>query len=160
MRAILIGMTAAAAALAGAAGPAAAAAGDPAATARAFIEAFDKGDAKTAKATHAAAGVTIIDEVPPYLWSGATAFDAWNAALGANDKAGGIDSEKVSLGALVRQEVTGSHAYLVFEATYSFKQHGVAMSEPARMTFAERRTAGAWKIVGWTWTGPKATPAS
>lgn len=133
---------------------------EPAATVRTFIDAFDKGDVKAAKATHWAAGASIVDEVPPYLWQGATAFDDWAAALTANDKAAGIDHDMVTLGDLVRTEWKGRRAYVVFNATYTFQQHGVAMREPARMTFALRKTPeGEWKIAAWAWTGPKPSAA-
>jgi ketosteroid isomerase-like protein len=43
-------------------------------------------------------------------------------------------------------------------ATYSFTDHGKPMHEPARMTFALRKAPDGWKIAGWTWTGPHASP--
>jgi hypothetical protein len=42
---------------------------------------------------------------------------------------------------------------------YSFKQKGVAMDEPAHMTFALRKATGGWKIAAWTWTGSAAQKA-
>jgi ketosteroid isomerase-like protein len=124
-----------------------------------FIDAFNKGDGKTAGATHLAAGVSIIDEVPPYIWQGPKAFETWVADLTKNDAAGGITEEKVTLGAVTREVVSPQTAYVIVAATYSFKQKGVAMHEPAQMTFALMKTAEGWKIAGWTWTGPDPTPA-
>jgi len=124
-----------------------------------FIEAFNKGDGKTAGATHLAAGVTIIDEVPPYIWQGPKAFETWAADLTKNDAAGGITEEKVTLGAVTREVVSPATAYVIVAATYTFKQKGVAMREPAQMTFALKKESGAWKIAGWSWTGPDPTPA-
>ena len=141
--------------------------GAPAATAanaqletpvRQFIDAFNKGDAKTAGATHLASGVAIIDEVPPYIWQGPKAFGAWAADLAKNDKAAGITDEAVTLGKVTREVVSSQTAYLIFDATYTFKQKGVAMHEPAQMTFAMKKAGAAWKIAGWTWTGPDPTP--
>jgi hypothetical protein len=123
-----------------------------------FIDAFNKGDMKGAAATHVATGVSIIDEVPPHLWQGPKAFATWAADLTKNDKAAGISDEKVTLGAVTREVVSGQTAYVVIAATYSFKQKGVAMHEPAQMTFAMKMSGEAWKIVGWTWTGPDPTP--
>jgi hypothetical protein len=52
-----------------------------------FLEAFNKGDMAGAAATHAAeADLAIIDEVPPYLWRGAQAFQTWAADLTSDDK--------------------------------------------------------------------------
>jgi ketosteroid isomerase-like protein len=124
-----------------------------------FIDAFNKGDGKTAGATHLAAGVTIIDEVPPYIWQGPKAFETWAADLTKNDAAAGITDEKVTLGAVTREVVSPDTAYVIVAATYTFKQKGVAMREPAQMTFALRKDSGAWKIAGWSWTGPDPVPA-
>lgn len=124
-----------------------------------FIDAFNKGDGKTAGATHLASGVTIIDEVPPYIWQGPKAFETWAGDLMKNDAAAGITDEKVTLGAVTREVVSPDTAYVIVAATYSFKQKGVAMREPAQMTFALKKDSGAWKIAGWSWTGPDPTPA-
>ena len=43
-----------------------------------FMETFNKGDVAGAAATHVkTAALTIVDEVPPYLWHGADAVTAW-----------------------------------------------------------------------------------
>jgi len=123
-----------------------------------FIDAFNKGDAKTAAAAHLAS-VSIIDEVPPHVWIGPKAFGSWAADLEKNDKAAGISEEKVTLGAVTREVVSGQTAYVVIAATYTFKQKGVAMREPAQMTFSLAKEAAGWKIAGWTWTGPDPVPA-
>ncbi|WP_309605453.1 nuclear transport factor 2 family protein [Phenylobacterium sp.] len=122
-----------------------------------FIDAFNKNDITGAAATHLA-NVSIIDEVPPYLWRGPKAFSDWVADLTKNDAAAGITGEHVTLGPVKRELITGSNAYVIIAATYSFQQKGVAMHEPAQMTFAMRKDNKGWKIAGWTWTGPDPTP--
>jgi ketosteroid isomerase-like protein len=119
-----------------------------------FIGAFDKGDAKTAAATHTP-DVTIIDEVPPFIWRGPTAFADWARDLAADDAKHGVAGEKVTPGDASRTETDGRRAYVVMSAVYSFTDHGKPMHEPARMTFAPRKLADGWKIAGWTWTGPR-----
>ena len=127
---------------------------DLAAPIHTFIDAFNKGDGKTAAATHTT-DVAIIDESPPYLWRGPTAFADWSRDLAADDAKVGITGEMVTLGDVVRTEVSGRKAYVIVAAVYSFKDHGAAMHEPARMTFALRKGTDGWKIAAWTWTGPK-----
>jgi len=122
-----------------------------------FIDDFNKGDAAGAAAAHLAS-VSIIDEVPPHLWTGPKAFETWAADLAKNDMAKGISKETVTLGAVKREVVDGKTAYVVIAATYTFDQKGRAMHEPAQMTFAMRKGADGWKIAGWTWTGPNPTP--
>ena len=125
-----------------------------------FVTAFNKGDTAGAAATHAAeADLVIIDEVAPYLWRGAHAFQAWATDLEADAKKQGVTDQMVTISALTRAETSGDSAYVVVPAVYSFKQRGVAMRGTANMTFALKKAAAGWLIHGWTWTGAKATPA-
>ena len=74
-----------------------------------FIDAFNKGDVAGAAATHAAVpGLVIVDEVAPYAWHGAKAFQEWAAALGAADAKRGVTDQKVVIGAPTRVEVEGA----------------------------------------------------
>jgi ketosteroid isomerase-like protein len=123
-----------------------------------FMDAFNKGDMKTAAAAHLPS-VTIIDEPRPHLWQGPTAFTAWATDLTNDDKADGVSGESVAMGALKREVVSGDNAYVIMGATYKFTKKGVAMHEPSQMTFALKKTAAGWKIAAWTWTGPEPTPA-
>ncbi len=128
-----------------------------------FIDSFNKGDAAAAAATHSAtADLTIVDEVPPFMWQGPKAFDTWAGALDAEGKRLGITDESVELGTPVRIEQGGDVAYVVMPSTYRFKQKGKAMIEKARMTFVVKKDAGGWLIHSWTWTGPRpqAAPAA
>ena len=127
---------------------------------RQFLDSFNKGDVKGAAATHLATGVSIVDEVAPYIWQGPKAVETWAADLAKNDKAAGISDQAVALGAVTREVVSGDSAYVIVGATYTFKQKGVAMREPAQMTFALKKSAQGWKISGWTWTGPDPVPAT
>jgi hypothetical protein len=120
-----------------------------------LLDTLDNGDAVAAGATDLP-DVTIIDEVPPYIWRGPTAFADWACALAADGARNGV-----SRGKATPEDVTGTdadkrRAYVVMAATYNFTDHGKPMHE--RMTFALRRVADGWKIAGWTWTGPHALP--
>jgi len=126
-----------------------------------FIDSFNKGDVAGAAATHSAtADLTIVDELPPHLWNGVKAFQAWSADLDAQIKKEGLAEPAVTLGAPTREESDGQNAYVVVPAVYSFKQSGKAMHEKAQMTFALKRDASGWLIHAWTWTGGRPTPAA
>lgn len=134
-------------------------AADPAGPARAVIEAFiagfnDPAAMPAARATHVASPV-IIDEPPPYLWTGKDAFDTWLADQHKEALAAGRTDEKVILGRTVRAEMAGGSAYVIVQATYSYNEKGVAKAEPSRMTFVLRDGKAGWKIAAWTWTGPR-----
>ena len=123
-----------------------------------FISSFNQGDVVAAKAAMSET-VVITDEVAPYHWEGKNAFGGWLSALTADGKARQLSDERVVLGQATREMIAPEHGYLVFPATYSFKQRGVAMSEVAQMTFALDRTPAGWKIAAWTWTGPDPSKA-
>jgi len=126
-----------------------------------FISSFNKGDAAGAASTHAAgADLTIIDEVPPYLWRGPKAFQTWSADLDSDAKKNGITEPMVTLSAATRIERSVDQAYVVVPAVYTFNQKGAAMRESAQMTFVLRKGASGWLIYGWTWTGPRPQAAA
>jgi ketosteroid isomerase-like protein len=126
-----------------------------------FIDAFNKGDVAGAAATHSATDdLVIIDEVPPYVWHGAKAFDAWANDLAAYDKQNGITDEAVAISAPTRVEATADKAYVIVPAVYTFKQNGANMRAASQMTLVLRKGAGGWLIHGWTWTGPKPKAAA
>lgn len=122
-----------------------------------FLDSFNKGDAKGARASHVAAP-SIIDEIGPHAWSGPGAFDRWSRDLDKDAKIRGITDQSVTLGAPTREVISGSKAYVITPATYAYKQKGVPMREVAQMTFALTKVGAGWKISAWTWTGPDPSP--
>jgi ketosteroid isomerase-like protein len=133
----------------------------PFATVQKFIDSFNKGDAAAAAATHSATpDLAIVDEVAPYQWIGAQAFQSWGAALEADAKKNGITEPGVTISAPTRELVSGDQAYLIVPTVYSFKQNGKPMSEKAQMTVVLKKGSGGWLIHSWTWTGPNPKPAA
>jgi hypothetical protein len=124
-----------------------------------FVDSFNKGDEAAAAATHVESDLVIIDEVPPFIWQGRDAFKNWTRDLATNDTSLGITDQAVTLGATTRVESAADRAYAVVAAVYTYKQKGVAMREPAQMTFVLRKEHAEWRICAWTWTGPKPLPA-
>jgi SnoaL-like protein len=125
-----------------------------------FIDSFDKGDAAGAASTHSAtADLSILDEVPPYAWHGAQAFQTWAKDLDQDSKKNEITDQMVKISPATRVEMSGDQAYVIVPAVYTFKQRGVAMREAAQMTFVLKKGSGGWLIHGWVWTGPKPSPA-
>jgi ketosteroid isomerase-like protein len=126
-----------------------------------FIDSFNKGDVAAAAATHSATeDLVIIDEVAPFVWHGAQAFQAWVADLASNDKKAGITDQAVAVSAPTRIETTGDQAYVIVPTVYTFKEHGVAKRAAAQMTVVLKKGASGWLIHGWTWTGPKPKTAA
>jgi hypothetical protein len=124
-----------------------------------FMDSFNKGDLAAAKAAHAA-DTSIQDEVPPYVWRGPGAFDAWAADLDKSSKAADMTHESVALGKPLRIEINGDAAYVVVPTVFSFREHGKRMTEPARMTLSLHREATGWKISAWAWAGTTPRPVA
>lgn len=139
--------------------PAAAAAdgSPPIATVQRFLDAFNKGDLKAAEATHAAE-VAIVDEIPPFHWKGREAFKGWLADLTEYDLAREITDGNMKLGSTIREEAAHDDAYVVVATEYTFKEKGTPMRAASQMTFALKKDKVGWRIVAWTYAGPKAAP--
>jgi hypothetical protein len=124
-----------------------------------FIDSFNNGDSETAAAAYVTGPVQIVDEFPPYHWQGDDAFETWAKDFDSDATKNGITNVWVTLGNTVRQELDGDNAYVIVDAVYTFKLKDAAMREAAQMTFALRKQDDAWRIAGWTWTGPAPRPA-
>lgn len=130
---------------------------DPLAVITGFMSAFNGGDPGGIAAAHAD-DVTIIDEVPPFIWRGREALAHWLASLSAEDARRGVSGGAVTLGAVRSRLVSGDRAYIVLDVVYRFRLQGAATIEPAVMSFALQRGPRGWKISGWTWGGSEPRP--
>jgi hypothetical protein len=130
---------------------------DPMATIAGFVSAFNGGDPGGIASAHAE-NITIIDEVPPFIWRGRQALSHWLASLSAEDARRGVSGGAVALGAVRRRLVSGDRAYIVLDVIYRYRLQGAATIEPAVMSFALQRSIGGWKISGWTWGGSEPQP--
>jgi ketosteroid isomerase-like protein len=130
-------------------------AADVTAPIRQFIDAFNRGDTKTAFATYAPGDIQIIDEFAPHRWFGPHAPQDWAAAYDKNAQATGVTDGRVTYGTPTRIEIEGNVAYVVMPTAYLYKEHGVAMAEEGQVTAVLHHEASGWKMNAWTWTGVK-----
>ena len=125
---------------------------DVMATVNQFIDGFNKGDTKTALAA-CASPASIIDEFPPYVWSGATACADWARDYDAASKKDKITDQAVKLGKPKHVGVSGDRGYVVVPANYSFKLDGKPTAENGSLfTVALLKGADGWRITAWTWS--------
>jgi hypothetical protein len=116
-----------------------------------FVDAFNKGETKTAFSA-CAPTTSIIDEFPPHEWHGSTACADWDTALDAFNKKNAITDTIVTLGKPLHVDVTGDRAYVVLPASYAYKDHGKAAAEKGSiLTVALQKIAGVWRMTGWAW---------
>ena len=117
-----------------------------------FVNAFNKGDAKTAAAM-CANETAIIDEFPPHEWRGAGACMKWMNDYDADAKKEGVTDGAVALGEPRHVDITAGRAYVVIPAEYTFKQKGQPTKEiGSTLTIVLRKGAAGWRILAWTWT--------
>jgi ketosteroid isomerase-like protein len=117
-----------------------------------FVNAFNKGDTKTATAL-CAEQTFIIDEFPPYEWYGAGGCAKWMTAYDADARKNTITDPIVTLSSPRHVDIVGDHAYVVVPADYAFKQKGKPVKETAStLTIVLRQSAGAWRISSWSWS--------
>jgi ketosteroid isomerase-like protein len=117
-----------------------------------FVDAFNKGDTKSA-ASVCAGETSIIDEFPPHEWHGAEACRKWMNDYDSDAKKNGVTDGVVTLGPPRHVDVSADHAYVVVPADYAYKEKGKAVKETgSELTVALRKGAGVWRITGWSWT--------
>jgi hypothetical protein len=114
----------------------------------AFVDGMTTGDIAKAAGAFTASPI-IIDEFPPYVWSGASAFQTWGGDYGQDAQANQITDGKLSLGKVHRSLVEGDKAYVVTDADYAFKKAGTPVVEHAVVTFTLDKTAAGWRIASW-----------
>ena len=116
-----------------------------------FVEAFNKGDTRTAVAA-CADQTAIIDEFPPYEWHGAGACSTWVNDYDADAKKNEITDGIVTLSKPRHVEITADHAYVVVPANYTYKKKGKSVNETGAIwTLTLRKTEAGWRITGWAW---------
>jgi hypothetical protein len=117
-----------------------------------FIDAFNKGDTKTAAAA-CADQTSIIDEFPPHEWHGPGGCATWMKDYDADAKKNGITDGVVTLRAPKHLDVTADRAYVVVPADYAYKQKGKDMKQTGSiLTVALQKGSAGWRITGWAWS--------
>src|SRR6476469_340422 len=79
---------------------------DPLSTIHRYIDAFNEGDVKGMAAAFAVPG-SILDGMPPHVWSGPTAAEDWYRDVLINTKKEGASDFFVTVGAPQHMEVSG-----------------------------------------------------
>ncbi len=96
---------------------------------------------------------SIIDEFPPYAWSGSGACSQWGKDYDTDAKRNGVTNPSVWFGAAKHLEITGDRAYAVLPASYSYKQNGKQVKEAgATLTIALQKSGNNWRITAWAWS--------
>jgi hypothetical protein len=96
---------------------------------------------------------SIIDEFPPYAWSGSGGCGQWGKDYEADAKKNSVTDPSVWFGAAKHLDISGDRAYVVLPASYSYKQNGKAVKEAgAMLIIALQKSGNNWRITAWTWS--------
>ncbi|ALI25301.1 YybH family protein [Mycolicibacterium fortuitum] len=126
--------------------------GDPMAAVRAYVDAFNAGDAK-AMAAVCADPMQILDGMSPHVWQGPTAAEDWYADALAEGEHLGVSDYRIRLGEPRHVDVTGEFAYVVVPATFDYKVQDSAVHQSgAAFTAALRSVDGVWRLTAWAWS--------
>ena len=117
---------------------------------RVLIDGINSGDIQSVEKAHAP-GATIVDEIPPYYWSGPGAYRRLMRDFDAFGKAQGIEEFLVTLDSVDQVQVTGDRGYVALSADVVSRTKGVTSRDSGRFVIALARLTGEWQIVHWSW---------
>ena len=128
---------------------------DAAAIVKQFVDGFNSGDVESAFAT-CAATVHIIDEFPPYAWSGENACEVWANDYVADAESKGITEGFVTLHDPKHAFLDGDRAYIVSPVDYFYMVNGDKEGQKnSVLTSVLEKQDGEWKIIQWSWSTGK-----
>jgi ketosteroid isomerase-like protein len=102
--------------------------GDPMATVRQYIEAFNNGD-ESAMAAACTDPMQILDGMSPHVWQGPTAAQDWWKDVLAEGEHLGASGYRITLGEPRHVDVNGESAYVVAPATMTFDLRGKQVTQ-------------------------------
>jgi hypothetical protein len=117
-----------------------------------LIEAWNKGD-MAAVTKGVAPSLSIIDEFPPYSWSGKDGLKNYLRDYAAVLKSHNVTDPVFTLSQRPTiDEVHGTHAYIVAHGVNSFKENGKAIVETGVMTLALDKVGDDWVVTSSAWS--------
>lgn len=125
---------------------------EPMVAVRAFVEAFNNDDVELAEAA-CADETLIIDDFPPYEWSGDRSVTRWIQDMDRMAKKYGMSEPSVALADPRHVIVSEHHAYVVVPIDVRWLENGAPAERTGFMTMALRDDAEGWRIsaCAWTW---------
>ncbi len=115
-----------------------------------WVDAFNKGDAKTAT-SYCADGALVIDDFAPHVWQGPGACAAWYKDYEAFAAKGQMTNASVVLGKSHHLDVDAGYAYLVTPASLTYNKAGQPVTDKAIVTMSLKKGSAGWQITGWAW---------
>jgi ketosteroid isomerase-like protein len=98
-----------------------------------------------------APSATIIDEYPPYSWSGADACPRWAAAFKAFAAQIKLTNPKVTVKPNPFVDVSGNRAYVTAQVRVDAVVAGKPLSDEGTWAFVLTKSGGTWKVTSMAW---------
>jgi ketosteroid isomerase-like protein len=115
-----------------------------------WVDAFNKGDAKSVTAA-CADQTSIIDDFPPHEWHGTGACAKWFSDFQAFAKASEMTEVVATVGKPAHVDITADVAYVVAPTTVSFTQKEKPVKDLGTITLSLKKGAAGWRMTGWAW---------
>ena len=115
-----------------------------------WVDAFNKGDGKTAS-SYCADGAIIIDDFAPHVWQGSGACASWYKDYEAWAAKAQVTAPSVALGKARHLDIDSGYAYLVTPTTQTFTKGGKQVTDKGLVTMSLKKGASGWQITGWAW---------
>lgn len=107
-------------------------------------------DAATLRA-NCAPGATVVDEFPPYSWSGPDACARWAAAFKAFAASAKMSGFKSAFSPHPFVDASGAHGYVVAKVNFTGTMAGKPVGDEGTWTFVLAKSGTAWKITSLAW---------
>lgn len=121
-----------------------------------LIQGLNSGEVDAVQALHTD-DATIIDSIPPFLWSGPKAYVRLMRDYEAVAVREQIGTTVVELLQVDRIEKTGALAYVAASGRVKSVEKSVSTVEEGKFVFTLKQIGGDWKISAWAWTAMQKT---
>ena len=99
----------------------------------------------------ASSGVTIIENYPPFIFSGRNAVKRWEAGFRAHAAEGQLTELVANFGPAQDFTVIGARAYFVLPTTWTGRTAGKRFEESGAWSFVLVRADLGWRVLGYGW---------
>jgi len=137
-------------------GVAAAPIDDAKATVQRFVDGMNAGDFKALSLC--APSATVVDDIPPYVWSGAGACGRWVNDVIANMRDLGTTTITATFDKATTADIHDKTAYLVFPAKFAMTIKGAQVTKTGVITFIMDQGGDGWKFTHFIWGRTTQTP--
>jgi ketosteroid isomerase-like protein len=121
-----------------------------------FVDGMNAGDFKVLSLC--ATSATIIDDIPPYVWTGPGACGRWINDVVANMRDLGTTTVTATFDKATTADVHDKTAYLVFPAKFLMTTKGAQVTKTGVVTLVMDQGADGWKFTHFIWGRTAQTP--